>query len=249
MIKAVKETVPVSVAAGLADINQKISSIEATLEDAVALQSEVANIKKETSKLKNETLPGLVAHLNKTVTQLALRDIDLNMHRRKWSVIFQGVSGNANEESDITRRSILAVAKNKLKLKDTRDAPLREDQLAACHRLQSASDSAIIARFVDLKQRDRWLSHAKNLAGSNISMSVDVPPCLRKAKKELMALRKELAPAEKKKAFIKYLPSWPYLVLHRKDQEPVHHTFSKAQIIEQSLGLSDGESVFEIPNG
>ena len=165
-------------------------------------------------------------------------------------MIIQGIPGQKDEDSDRTRQSVIDMAKKNLKLKDTKDAPVREDQLAACHRLQSSAGSAIIARFIDLKQRDRWLTNAKNLKGSNISLSVDVPPCLRRAKKELMQLRKDLSPPEKKRSFIKYLPSWPYLSLHIKDKEPVNHTFSKAQIIEQALGMPEGKEVlFNMPFG
>ena len=260
VVRAVENSVPSAVSAGLSPLTAKIDkmeqrlikidTMEQTLGDALALKVEVDNLKKENSTLKNETIPRLVEHLNDTVTQLALHNIDLNMHRRKWSVIVQGVSGQKDEDSDTTRKAVIKMAKDNLKLRDTKDAPVREDQLAACHRLQSSAGSAIIARFVDLKQRDRWLSNAKNLKGSNISLSVDVPPCLRKAKKELMQLRKDLSPTEKKKSFIKYLPSWPYLTLHRKDQEPVHHTFSKAQIIEQALSVPEGKSVlYKMPSG
>ena len=172
------------------------------------------------------------------------------MHRRKWSLILQGVPGKPDEPSDDTRKAIIEMAKKKLKLKDTKDSPIRDDQFAACHRLKSDAGSAIIARFVDLKQRDRWLAHAKHLAQSNISMSVDVPPSLRKAKNQLMAVRKDLAPEEKKRSFIKHLPSWPYLILHRKGQDPIHHTFSKGDIIGQAVNLPDGEKViYELPTG
>ena len=148
----------------------------------------------------------------------------------------------------MTRRAVVDMAKKNLKLKDTKDNPVREDQLAACHRLQSRAGSAIIARFLDLKQRDRWLSHAKHLANSKITISVDVPPCLRKAKQQLMQLRKELAPDVKKRSFIKHLPSWPYLVLQRKGQEPIHHTCSKEDIIRQAINMPVDEDVmYELP--
>ena len=232
-------------------INDKVDALEVQIKSvAQSVQSTVAELKTATTKLKSETVPSLVAHMNSTLTHLALQNIDMNMHRRKWSLIIQGVPGKANEPSDDTRKAVIEMAKKKLSIKDTKDSPIRDDQFAACHRLKSDAGSAIIARFVDLKQRDRWLAHAKHLAKSNISMSVDVPPCLRKAKNQLMALRKDLAPEEKKLSFIKHLPSWPYLVLHRKGQDPVHHTFSKGDIIGQSINLPDGEKVmYELPAG
>ena len=232
-------------------INDKIETLERKFDEVSApLQTSVADLKSSTAKLKNETLPSLVAHTNSMLTHLALQNIDSNMHRRKWSLIFQGVPGNADEPSDETRKAVIEVAKKNLKLRDLKDSPISSDQFAACHRLKSQAGSAIIARFVDLKQRDRWLAHAKHLAKSNISMSVDVPPCLRKAKNQLMALRKDFAPDEKRRSFIKHLPSWPYLVLHRKDQADIHHTFSKGDIIRQAIKLPEEEKVlYELPAG
>ena len=224
-------------------ITDKVDALEKKISESVqVLQSTVTELEASAKNIKDETT-SLVAHMNSVITNLALQSIDSSMHGRKWSVIFQGVPGKADEPSDDTRKALIDVAKKTLKLKDTKDAPISSDHFAACHRLNSKADSAIIARFVDLKQRDRWLAHAKHLASTQINMSVDVPPCLRKAKNELMALRKELAPEDKKRSFIKHLPSWPYLVLHRKGKDDINHTFSKCDIIRQAIKLPEGEKV------
>ena len=232
-------------------INDKVETLEKKIDDvAASLQTSVADLKSSATKLKTETIPSLVTHMNSMLTHLALQNIDANMHRRKWSLIFQGVPGNADEPSDETRKAVIEVAKKNLKLRDNKDSPISSDHFAACHRLKSQAGSAIIARFVDLKQRDRWLAHAKHLAKSNISMSVDVPPCLRKAKNQLMAIRKDFAPDDKKRSFIKHLPSWPYLVLHRKGEDDIHHTFSKGDIIRQAIKLPEEEKVmYELSAG
>ena len=230
------------------NLSKRIDDINDQIVDVIALQDTVSSIKADAQVMKTKTLPNFANHMNFVVTHLALQNIDLNMHRRKSNLIIQGVDGEEGESSDDTRKAIITMAKTKLKLKDSKDNPLNADQLAACHRLSSSAGSAVIARFVDLRQRDRWLAHAKQLAKTSISMSVDVPPCLRKAKNELMALRKELSPEEKKQSFVKHLPTWPYLVLHRKGQDPIHHSFSKADIIAHAIKLPDGEKVlYELP--
>lgn len=238
-------------------IADKVDHLEKKIEDVASLQSSidrietsVQEIKSSTNKLKTDTIPGLVDHMNSMLTHIGLQNVDLNMHRRKFSLIIQGLPGKAEESSDDTRKAVLDMAKKNLKLKDTRDTPLREDQLSACHRLQTTAGSAVIARFVDLKQRDRWLAHAKHLANSQISMSVDVPPCLRKAKQQLMAVRKDLAPEAKKRSFVKHLPTWPYLLLQRKGEEPIHHKFTKSDIVSLALKLPEDASVmYELPAG
>ena len=83
---------------------------------------------------------------------------------------------------------------------------------------------------------------------------MDVPPCLRKVKKELNDLRKHLAPDAKKRSYIKHLPSWPYFQLvERLDDKTVHitkHSFSKSDIALASLGdLKDLDSLeFSMPS-
>ena len=75
---AVEKSIPPAIATGMTPLTEKINSIEEKLRkidsvekklvDALALKSEVDNIKKETATLRNFTLPRLVEHLNETVT-------------------------------------------------------------------------------------------------------------------------------------------------------------------------------------
>ena len=190
-----------------------------------------------------DSLPSLVSHVNKIATSLALHTIDLNMHRRKYSLIIQGLEGSAGEDSDITRGKLVEFAKDKLRVAET-----CLSDLSACHRLTQKKNSGIIARFQDLSMRDKWLQNAKNLKelnlpkGKNISISVDLPPCLRPVKKQLAEMRKELPPLEKRQSYIKHFATWPYVALCRKSGDSVHtlhHTFSKEQIAYDSLKRSD----------
>lgn len=235
----------------LQPIQTQINSLVARLDDIESYRDTVDSVAAQVKTLSDQTLPKTVDHLNSMVEALALQNVNLNMHRRKFNLIIQGVTGDAKEESDETRKKTIAMAKDNLKIKSSPDRPLREDQLAACHRLSPDADSGIIARFNDLRERDRWLSHAKNLKGSDISICVDVPPCLRKAKKELMEIRKNLPPDVKKRAYVKYLPSWPYLQLNQPDSDPIHHTFTKSHIVSLAMGLGKDVCTLKLtgPNG
>ena len=149
------------------------------------------------------------------------------------------------------------MAKTKLKLTDA-----TEKDLAACHRLSPDANSGIIARFLDLSARDRWLKNARNLAklklpkDKSISIAVDLPPCLRKVKKQLVGLRSNMPDDARKRAYIKHLPSWPYLELcHKvgdKDSRQIthvtKHTFSKSEIaLEAVRGLDSMEYHLSAP--
>ena len=110
---------------------------------------------------------------------------------------------------------------------------------------RGSKGSSIHARFVDLSTRDRFLANAKKLARSKqkgISISVDVPPCLRKVRKELADLRKGLPDERKRRSFIKHLPSWPYFQLQEKADDNVitvtKHSFSRETVALSALQSS-----------
>ena len=152
------------------------------------------------------------------------------------ALVIQGIKGPKGENATDTRQKLINTAKTLLGV----DA--KASDFAACHRLNFAeADTGIHARFVDLSTRDHWLASAKKLKKKDsISISVDVPPCLRKVKKELNDIRKNLDPEVKKRTYVKHLPAWPYFQLtERLDNKTVKitkHSFSKSDIALASLG-------------
>lgn len=110
---------------------------------------------------------------------------------------------------------------------------------AACHRLKQERDAGIIARFVDLQQRNRWLQGARKLKGKNLNISIspDLPPVLLPLKKELLTKRSTLAPEAKARAHVRHLRQWPYLELSMgKNKEAIHPSLSQRDIVESYLG-------------
>ena len=190
------------------------------------------------SSIKDDALPSLINHLNGVVTSLALTVLNGEVNKRKYALVFQGVKGPKGESASDTRKKLMNTAKTLLGV----DA--KESDFAACHRLNfSAADTGIHARFRDLSTRDLWLASAKKLAKvpkkESISISIDVPPCLRKVKKELNDLRKAMAPEAKRRSYVKHLPAWPYFELvERLDNNTTHvtkHSFNKSDIALASL--------------
>ena len=221
------------------DLKGKISSIEKSLKsysDCV-------------KKVQLQTLPSLADHLNCAVTALAINNIDINAHRRKFTLVAQGIPGKAGESADETRKKLCSTVSKALEI------DVSPSDFAACHRLDSSKpNSGIHARFVDLSKRDLWLANAKKLAKldkkDTFSLSVDVPPCLRKVRKELADVRKGLPSEKKKQSYIKHLPSYPYFELVIKGEETRRHTWSKQEIALQSLPTMLAECAslnYEIP--
>ena len=112
-------------------------------------------------------------HIQDVATGLALQTLDLDVHRRKWSLTVQGLKGEENEDEDKTRDICVKLAKECLDVKDS--SPM---DFAACHRLSHQADSGVNIRFRELKGKNLWLSGAKNLKthADNISISPDLLP-------------------------------------------------------------------------
>ena len=171
-------------------LGDRLDWIEARLEDLAQLQQVVTDLRKSTADtsermddLLKVTIPALAKHFEDVTSALVMRQLDQDVHRRKWSLTIQGLPGEDKEDEGDTRRACIDFAKAHLGLTDA-----SERDFAACHRLNQRIDAGIIARFTDLQQRDRWLLGARSLKNSDrrISISPDLPPVVRPLKKELL---------------------------------------------------------------
>ena len=173
--------------------------------------------------------------------KLTMSHIDLNMHRRKWGVLISGLEGKSGESEKDTRASVVDLGKKTLKLNDTVTT-----DFVACHRLKQEANAPIIARFSDLSTRDAWMAKTKNLKNTNISISVDVPPCLRKVKKELVDIKKTLNDESRRRSYIRHYPSYPYFKLIRHDSAPTVPSFSKESIAQSCLDMGKNSFNFKL---
>ena len=163
---------------------------------------------KQMEEIQNKLIPDLEKKLTEMTEKVCFNLLDLDQHRRKWNFILNGITGTSGEHECDTRDKVKCFAKEKLEVTGVDSV-----QLAACHRLAQKNDAGIIARFVDLGDRNKWLSSAKNLKNknTNVSISPDMPPVLRPLKDDILKIRKELPPDDKRTSQVKYLPNWPYV--------------------------------------
>lgn len=226
----------------------RVCKLEENFNKAVEVQESVTTLQNslqfhsdQLDDLAKVAIPALTSHFEKVATALAMQTLEIDVHRRKWSLIVHGIKGAAREDEAATRQKVIDMAQQKLKV--TAAAP---SDLGACHRLKAADDAGIIVRFNDLSKRNQRLAGAKFLKGLNISMSVDLPPCLRPCKQELMDIRKDLSPEDKKHSFMRHLPSWPFVELNvHNGTRPVQHTIPKASVVQNALDM-DGPIKFNL---
>ena len=164
------------------------------------------------------SLPALTSHVEKVATSLALQTLDMDVHRRKWSLTMQGVKGSVGEAGA---------------------ANATETDFSACHRFSQKQNAGIIVRFKDLNQRNLWLEGAKNLKShtDKISISPDMPPVLRCLKTELLQKRKNLPVEQKRRSYVKHLRQWPYVELHVPNNPTIRPETKVETIVQSVLGF------------
>ena len=209
----------------LCDFKAKIDDVE----------NAISNTSQRLDDLYKHSLPKIQQHIQDVATGFALQTLDLDVHRRKWSLTVQGLKGEENEDEDKTWDICVKLAKECLDVKDS--SPM---DFAACHRLSRQADSGVIIRFRDLKVRNLWLSGAKNLKthADNISISPDLPPTLRGLKKDLLEKRRQMPAAQKSKHNLRYMRQWPYVMLAGPNNAKIVPSVSKESVVKQILGVS-----------
>ena len=184
------------------------------------------------------SLPAINEHIAHLTSALTQRLLDLDVHRRKWSLTVQGLKGIAGESEATTRDKCVELARSKLKIADADTA-----DYAACHRLNRSPNAGIIMRFVDLAQRNKWLDGARNLkddpANKDISISPDLPNALRPLKTELLNKRKALPPAQKANSSLRYLRAWPYMELRIQNEPTIRPTASLMSVCSKVLEVDN----------
>ena len=88
-----------------AEVSGRLERLETSLQQLAELSQDVVAVKwsidftsKNLDDLHQTVLPALASHIEQVATSLALQTLDLDMHRRKWSITIHGLKGKAKEE-------------------------------------------------------------------------------------------------------------------------------------------------------
>ena len=98
---------------------------------------------------------------------MCLNTLNLDTHRRKWTLIINGLKGDAGESELVTGTKVRELAKHKLKIQG-----VDSHVFNACHRLSQREDAGVILCFQDLYNRNEWLLNVKNLKNSATNVSI-----------------------------------------------------------------------------
>ena len=222
-IEEVKNKVDIAITQ-LTQVNDKLDTLEKGIQDCSDRLDTVID----------DFLPSISEKMCKIAAGLTTKILDNDVHKRKWSLIIQGVKGPAGEDSRSTKQACIKLARDHLGIQDADST-----KTSACHRLSKDKDAGIILSFMDLDDRNQWLSGARNLKNhpDRISLSPDLPPIARRLKKELMDYRRNLPLDVKQKSKVQYLRTWPYVQLSIQGRNPYHPKISLDDITKAFLGF------------
>ena len=219
----------------MARLEQQLAQINDLVTKVSAVETAMQFTSKRMDDLEKVALPALASHVEQVASALALQTLDIDVHRRKWSLTVQGLKGDPDEDDADTRRACVRLVRQHLDIEDAAEA-----DFAACHRLSRKKDAGIILRFRDLSQRNKWLLGGRKLKNiqDNISICPDLPPVLRPMKTELLQKRKYLPQEKKKNSHIKYLRQWPYVELTIPSSPKVRPSHQVSDIVSNVLGIN-----------
>ena len=238
-LDAIREVIKEEVVPKLDKLEEKIDEIKNIKDTLVQHTKSIQDIEKsiqetdrQLKEFKEKTIPDLEKKCLDMTVKTCLNNLDLDTHRRKWTLILNGIQGEAGEQEKDTRTKVRDFASKQLKV-----AGVDHHGFAACHRLAQTQNAGIIVRFLDLAHRNSWLSNAKNMknSSSKVSLSPDLHPCLRPLKSDILKARRNLPPEQKRVAQIRYMPSWPYVCLKIRGRPTVTPAISKETIVNSYL--------------
>ena len=225
------QNVIVNIQSRMTQTEAKVKTIESTVDD---MDKSITFVNKQITELESSVIPSLDNKFRDLTTKVCMNLLDMDTHRRKWSLILNGLKGEAKEHDSLTREKVKTFGKEGLKVTDA-----DSHNFAACHRLAQNKDSGVIVKFLDLSQRNMWLTNAKNLKGSQyrVSITPDLHPCLRKLKINVLQMRKDLTSDQRNGANVRYSPSWPYVYIRMSDGSTKNPQITKQSIVKDFLHL------------
>ena len=124
----------------LKSFKRELKTLSKKVDKASGVAGKVEKLSESTNSrftdIYETVIPKINEHMSNIATALTKRVLDLDVHRRKWSLNIQGIQGAASEDEKVTRAKVVDFAKNKLRIPD---ASLND--YGACHQLSQAANS------------------------------------------------------------------------------------------------------------
>ena len=113
-----------SIKTTLTEQGKTISTIEQSLEFT----------DRQVREMKDNIIPAVKTEMSKLVTNICMKSLDSDTHRRKWSLIIDGIKGNTGEPETVTRDKLRTFAVQQLKVQGADAHNLVH--VTVCHKMQ-----------------------------------------------------------------------------------------------------------------
>ena len=94
------------------EVSDRLDRFEQQLTQLSALQQQMSDVtasidftSKKLEDLKSSSLPAFYSHVERIAEALAMQTLDLDLHRRKWSLTINGIKGASGEDDVDTRNA------------------------------------------------------------------------------------------------------------------------------------------------
>ena len=89
----------------MARLEQQLAQMNDLVTKVSAVETAMQFTSKRMDDLEKVALPALASHVEQVASALALQTLDIDVHRRKWSLTVQGLKGDPDEDDADTRRA------------------------------------------------------------------------------------------------------------------------------------------------
>ena len=104
--RVIREEVQSSIKDELNDLNSRLENIEVEMKSLSEFRATISAVEKAISHTSQRmddfyrhTIPAIAQHIQDVATGLALQTLDLDVHRRKWSLTVQGLKGSQTQRT------------------------------------------------------------------------------------------------------------------------------------------------------
>ena len=111
LLAAIKWAVKDAVGTQLANIDKALTQLVQINERIESLEHSMQATSDRLEDAITTMLPATTAHMSHLAEALARRQLELEIHRRKWNLVIHGIEGNAKEDGALTRQACVNFAK------------------------------------------------------------------------------------------------------------------------------------------
>ena len=159
IIEAVREVIREEIIPRLDKLEENVEKFSDMKDMLLEQQKAITEIKdsldfteNQINGICNKIIPDLDKKYGDLITNLCMNILDMDTHRRKWSIIINGIQGEAGEAERLTRSKAHSFACNKLKIPGA-----DSHSFAACHRLaQNEILESLLSLMICMKGTLGW---------------------------------------------------------------------------------------------